>query len=111
MLKLAEITSGLVTRIIVVDQGNIPEFCVDWPNAEHLRVNQVYDEAAADDLALEGQVAEVRSDRNALLQATDWSAGSDLTMSELMITYRQALRDLPQQEGFPTDITWPNAPE
>lgn len=25
--------------------------------------------------------------------------------------YRQALRDVPQQEGFPFDVTWPVAPE
>jgi len=27
-----------------------------------------------------------------------------------MTTYRQALRDLPAQEGFPDTITWPNKP-
>ena len=26
-------------------------------------------------------------------------------------TYRQALRDIPNQEGFPTDVAWPAKPE
>jgi len=26
-------------------------------------------------------------------------------------TYRQALRDVPQQAGFPSDINWPTTPE
>ena len=53
----------------------------------------------------------VRSSRNRLLEATDHYGLSDVTMSEAMTTYRQALRDVPQQEGFPQTITWPTKPE
>jgi len=35
---------------------------------------------------------------------------SDNEMSEEMTTYRQALRDVPQQEGFPNEIDWPDEP-
>ena len=52
----------------------------------------------------------VRSERDAKLAATDWMALSDVTMSEDWKTYRQALRDVPGQSGFPTDITWPSEP-
>jgi len=38
---------------------------------------------------------EIRSIRNSLLTDTDWTGLSDVTMSDDMITYRQALRDLP----------------
>jgi hypothetical protein len=31
-------------------------------------------------------------------------------LSEAMTTYRQALRDVPQQGGFPNTITWPTEP-
>ena len=37
---------------------------------------------------------QLRTKRNALLAETDWTANSDVTMSEAMATYRQALRDL-----------------
>ena len=45
-----------------------------------------------------------------ILSETDWRASSDLTMSDEWRTYRQALRDITSQEGFPNDITWPTEP-
>jgi len=54
---------------------------------------------------------EARNKRNQLLAETDWTASSDVTMSDAMTAYRQALRDVPAQEGFPTDITWPELGE
>jgi len=52
----------------------------------------------------------VRSERDSLLAATDWTANSDVTMSDAMREYRQALRDVPQQAGFPHDVVWPTKP-
>ena len=52
----------------------------------------------------------VRSERDNLLAATDWTANSDVTMSDAMREYRQALRDVPSQAGFPNDVTWPVKP-
>jgi len=52
----------------------------------------------------------VRAKRDSLLQETDWMALSDVTMSSEMTTYRQALRDVPAQSGFPFSVTWPNKP-
>lgn len=51
--------------------------------------------------------AEARDRRNDLLTATDWAASSDVTMSAAMTSYRQALRDITDQQGFPTNIIWP----
>ena len=50
-------------------------------------------------------------ERNRKLAETDWTASSDVTMSDAMTAYRQALRDVPAQSGFPSDITWPAKPE
>ena len=63
---------------------------------------------AADNAAL---AAIERATRDDLLKATDHYGLSDVTMSEAMTTYRQALRDVPQQTGFPGTITWPTKPE
>lgn len=52
-----------------------------------------------------------RQERNALLAETDWWAVSDRTMTQAEIDYRQALRDVPAQAGFPENITWPTKPE
>lgn len=57
---------------------------------------------------------EVRSRRDGLLRDCDWTQMPDspLTQEEKTVwqTYRQALRDVPQQEEFPQNITWPDAP-
>lgn len=53
---------------------------------------------------------EARVLRDSLLAATDWTANSDVTMSDAMREYRQALRDVPAQAGFPDDVTWPAKP-
>ena len=53
----------------------------------------------------------VRNQRNRLLQETDWMALSDNTMTQEWSTYRQALRDLTTQEGFPYSVEWPTKPE
>jgi hypothetical protein len=52
-----------------------------------------------------------RVERDRLIAETDWWAMSDLTMTDAQATYRQALRDVPEQSGFPNDITWPTKPE
>ena len=63
---------------------------------------------AADNAALE---ATERSTRDDLLKATDHYGLSDVTMTDAMTAYRQALRDVPQQTDFPGTITWPTKPE
>lgn len=52
--------------------------------------------------------------RQQLLSASDWtdtvSAQTRLTNYTEWQTYRQALRDIPQQTGYPIDIVWPITP-
>ena len=66
-------------------------------------------EELAEWLEQQGQIA--RSKRNGLLAETDHLALSDNTMSPEMAAYRQALRDITTQEGFPESISWPTKPE
>jgi len=59
----------------------------------------------------ERKSAEVRQQRNALLSACDWTQLPDSPADhEVWATYRQELRDVTAQEGFPWDVTWPEAP-
>lgn len=59
------------------------------------------------------EATEVRANRNQLLTECDWTQGKDILdeISLLWATYRQALRDIPSQEGFPWNVTWPEKPE
>lgn len=54
---------------------------------------------------------EARAQRNQLLTESDWTQVIDAQVDQAAwAVYRQALRDLPQQEGFPTTIIWPIEP-
>ena len=59
--------------------------------------------------------ATVRAQRDALLAATDKYMTTDYPLSDeakaAIKAYRQALRDIPQQEGFPENVVWPAKPE
>lgn len=52
-----------------------------------------------------------RRKRDELLAETDWWASSDRTITQAQIDYRQALRDITSQAGFPNNVTWPTKPE
>jgi len=65
-----------------------------------------------DERQLEQEAEEVRTQRDALLSQSDWTQVPDAPVNQTAwAEYRQALRDLPQQAGFPTEITWPVKPE
>jgi hypothetical protein len=57
---------------------------------------------------------QIRSQRDALLKDSDWAIISDATpkpSKEAWLTYRQALRDIPQNFSTPEEVVWPNKPE
>jgi len=81
---------------------------------------QLVNEHAADIAPLDTQlIAEqermaARSKRDALLAKSDWTVLPDSPLTTAKKTewktYRQALRDISLQEGFPNTITWPTMP-
>ena len=62
----------------------------------------------------EEYAAEARAKRNTLVAETDYLAMPDYPLPEekrqAVLAYRQALRDVPEQEGFPRQIDWPEKP-
>jgi len=57
------------------------------------------------------QSASVRTSRNDKLAACDWTQLADSTADKpTWATYRQSLRDVTAQDGFPWNVTWPEAP-
>ena len=60
---------------------------------------------------MEQIAAQVRGERDRLLAETDWTQVADAPVdAQAYADYRQALRDVPQQSGFPGDIDWPSKP-
>ena len=94
MTKLAIVQDGNgneVNRIILDDDANPADWNAVW---------------ASDDPTAE----EVRELRDRMLASTDWWGASDLTMTEEQKAFRQALRDVTEQSGFPHDVVWPEPP-
>jgi hypothetical protein len=56
------------------------------------------------------QAKSVRATRDAKLAETDWRYRRDLTTTQEWDDYCQALRDVPDQTGFPWTIEWPTQP-
>ncbi len=53
----------------------------------------------------------IRQQRNDKLKESDWTQVEDAPINKtLWATYRQSLRDITSQEGFPWNITWPIEP-
>lgn len=63
---------------------------------------------------LPGIAAQALAQRDKLLADCDWTQTLDAPIDEdskaAYRAYRQALRDVPEQEGFPRDIVWPELP-
>ena len=89
------------------------EYSVDMKASDKLVMS---DELASEIIAYETakKAAEVRKMRNQLLVKSDSYMLSDRPESESIIskwkTYREALRDLPEQSGFPWDVVFPEKP-
>lgn len=67
----------------------------------------------ADGIALKDaeQAKSVRAERNRLIAECDWTQVEDSPVDKAAwATYRQALRDLTLQAGFPFDVTYPTKP-
>lgn len=87
---------------IVVTHGNRITVNSLPPGADENQVNELLADA-------------VRGERDALLGACDWTRMDDCPIGEgqreAWRAYRQALRDIPQQAGFPHEVEWPEKPE
>ena len=66
------------------------------------------------EIELEHKGVGVRFRRDIALKNSDWALASDSPLTNEQkteaTTYRQALRDLPEQEGFP-DVEFPTKPD
>lgn len=80
------------------------------------RTLEFYGFLVGDELLTDEDRAEAaRERRDQLLADTDYLLMPDYPLGaaelEAVKTYRQALRDVPEQAGFPASIEWPEKPE
>ena len=95
----------------------VPEFIGECDDDADLSVEGFLKKLDPDEFEYEqaeevnAQAHRVRADRNIRLQASDWTQVADAPVDQAAwAVYRQTLRDLTSQEGFPHDVTWPLEP-
>jgi hypothetical protein len=66
--------------------------------------------AKRDQLIADEPLKLLREERDRLIAATDWWAGSDRTMTAAQTAYRQALRDITVSYTSLDDVVWPTKP-
>ena len=87
----------------MIDENAVfPSPATNWPEG----ATQV----PYDDLTISEYSEAYRRKRNRLLAETDTWGLSDYPATAEQTAYRQALRDITAQAGFPNDITWPTKP-
>ena len=95
------------TRYQVAFRDGVEEIDGQW--FTKYSVADMDDEAkAATDAA---QTVSVRDQRNKKLADCDWTQLADAPVDKAAwASYRQELRDIPSQAGFPWEVTWPSVP-
>jgi hypothetical protein len=96
-----------MARFHTTENGNIPftpEEEAEWDLMEEAWANN--------ESTREGD--KVRAERNRLLAECDWTQLADVVLTDeaktAWATYRQELRDITAQDGFPFDVTYPTKP-
>ena len=83
------------------------------PNYHVVSGGQITDKPAEETEAYEIEQAWMllRQERNAKLKACDWTQVPDAPVDQIAwATYRQQLRDLPENTADPRDVIWPTPP-
>jgi hypothetical protein len=111
-MKFAVIENNVVVNIAEAASAIVPS----WVQSDTAKIGDIYDGGSfitppPDSAELEHSHREAR---NRLLAETDWvvvfhtEKGTNIPLE--WATYRQALRDITAQEGFPHSVVWPTKP-
>ena len=93
------------TKVVAGPEGSVVvEFTKEENDARDA------EEKAWTDAAPAREMAKISQHRDTLLRETDHFGLGDVTMSDAMKTYRQALRDIPASNTVYADVTWPTKP-
>jgi len=100
---------------VIPDSEEVPSSFEEITQAEHAELVKSFNDwrDAYEQEQLELSAAQERKRRDTLLDESDFAVLPDSPVADVepWKTYRQALRDVPQQAGFPNDIEWPEKPE
>lgn len=83
------------------------------PSVYHVWRNESWVDSRSVEQIVEHLARQIRKARNEKLASSDWTQLPDVPIDtkQAWATYRQALRDITSQQGFPTDVVWPDRPQ
>lgn len=82
-----------------------------YTNDEGVTVTKEEQETAYTQKIADDKASAIRTQRDKLLSDCDWTQVADAPVDkQVWATYRQALRDITNQETFPNSVTWPDKP-
>lgn len=96
---------------VVIDHGGAPRSNMSNVSADQ-PITITYDELVAA-ATIEIKWNNIRAKRNQLLKDSDWASGTDIpeSIKEVMLPYRQILRDITNTFTNPDDVIFPDLPE
>lgn len=109
-MRAAIIDNGIVSNVWEVPSLDIYEGVELIEVPDDVNTGWLYSDGSFLAPAITVTPEEIRAERNYLLSLTDWMALSDNTMTTEWASYRQALRDITSQSGFPYSVEWPVKP-
>jgi len=121
MYPFSELTAGQKDEIgyneaIPFEREPHATYVTEWNKGDDLVYRESILSKTVDTAAMKADLSQkIRVERDAHLTQTDWTQLVDCPLDDLDIvhwqSYRQALRDVPQQAGFPESVDWPEMPE
>lgn len=112
-----QIDSLLKAGYVLVSEDDYQLLLGNTTGKEHIRNPETgnFEELVASEFPEEELAAQIRTERNRRLAETDWCMMPDYPLdpnnTEEVKAYRQALRDIPYQSGFPKNVQWPVEPQ
>lgn len=119
--QTAELLSefGVVTVVVTgKPEHNYTQNCIESDpvfvqDRNRWEQNWVITEASEQEIVdrINAKSGEIRADRNAKLSSCDWTQLPDAPVDSFAwAAYRQELRDISSQAGFPWEVVWPQEP-
>lgn len=109
------ILRALLTSFVQADPEHYREIAVNDKDGNKIATTVEEIPEPTPEEIKERKAAEVRAQRDYLLNKTDYLVSGDYPISAEDLAkvkaYRQALRDLPEQEAFPESVEWPTEPK
>jgi Phage tail assembly chaperone protein len=111
-MKAHVIENGLVVNTILVESLDVLPNLISAENGGAIGDRYENGQFVTPEPDINKAALEIREQRNQKLKDSDWTQVADAPVDQAAwAAYRQALRDIPSQQGFPWDVQWPTQPE